>query len=102
MAVGDTLPHCIGTGTSADPYKYSTAEGFVEAIVVEGAYVEAAVENLSFDVNDGVVPSTITINNASFNGKGTTIRNLYTLGSGTLVSISNSRVSATIRNINFL
>ena len=99
--VGDILPHCTGTGTSSDPYKYSTAEGFVEAIAVSSAYVEAAVENLSFDVNDGVIPSKITINNTSLNGKGTTIRNLYTIGSGTLVSISNQNVSATIRNLNF-
>ena len=101
MAVGETLPHCSGTGTEADPYKYSTAEGFIEAIAVSAAYVEAAVENLSFDVNDGVVPNTISINNASFNGKGTTVRNLYTIGGGTLVSIANSKVHATIRNINF-
>ena len=59
MAVGDTLPHCSGTGTSADPYIYSTAQGFKEAIAVSNAYVKAATENLVFDVNDGVLSNII-------------------------------------------
>lgn len=39
--VGDTLPHCTGTGTQADPYIFTTAEGFVEAIAVTDSYIEA-------------------------------------------------------------
>ena len=36
MAVrGDRLPHCSGTGESADPYIFTDEIGFMEAIDVE-------------------------------------------------------------------
>lgn len=101
MAVGDTLPHCTGTGTSADPYKYSTAEGFNEAIAVEDAYVEAATENLIFDVNDGVIPNTLVITCYNLNGKGTTIRNLYLTSSGNIISFANGNKNYVVSNMNF-
>lgn len=101
MAVGDTLPHCTGTGTSADPYKYSTAEGFKEAIAVVDAYVVAAVENLLFDVNEGIISSSISIACNSLNGKGTTIRNLYRTTEGALISTPDSGKNTYISNMNF-
>lgn len=101
MAVGDTLPHCTGTGTSGDPYKYSTAQGFKEAIAVVDAYVVAAEDNLAFDVNDGVIPSSISIACNSLNGKGTTIRNLYRTTAGALISTSESNKDTYISNMNF-
>lgn len=101
MAVGDTLPHCSGTGTSADPYKYSTSEGFKEAIAVVDAYVVAAESNLSFDVNDGIIPSSLSIACNSLNGKGTTIRNLYRTTAGALISTPDSNKNTYISNMNF-
>lgn len=101
MAVGDTLPHCTGTGTSSDPYKYSTAEGFKEAIAVADAYVVAAEENLVFDVNDGIIPSSLSIACNSLNGKGTTIRNLYRTTDGALISTPSSNKNTYISNMNF-
>lgn len=47
-----TLIHCTGSGTSSDPYIYTTPEGFYEAIVSgNDKYVEAGVENLMVDCN---------------------------------------------------
>ena len=101
MAVGDTLPHCTGTGTSADPYKYSTAQGFKEAVAVADAYVEAAEENLSFDVNDGVLSNTLVITCYSLNGKGTTIRNLYLTSSGNIITFADFKKDYVVSNMNF-
>ena len=101
MAVGETLPHCTGTGTSADPYKYSTAEGFNEAIAVVDAYVEAAEENLIFDVNDGIVSNPIVQTCYSLNGKGTTILNLYRTSSGSLINFATNNKSYSMSNMNF-
>ena len=100
-AVGDILPHCTGTGTSSDPYKYSTAEGLVEAIAVTDAYVEAAVENLIFDANDGVVPNPFVQTCYSLNGKGTTIRNLYRTSAGSIINFADGEKSYTMSNMNF-
>lgn len=73
--VGDTLPHCTGTGTQADPYKFDSATGFLEAIDVEGAYVETKNSSMSFDCNDGVITTPIAFKCLDFDGKGLTIVN---------------------------
>lgn len=102
--VGDILPHCTGTGISSDPYKYSTAEGFKEAIAVQGAYVEAAVENLVFDANDGVISAPVTFSSLSCKGKGTTIRNLCANKTDTVLvqpSAYGASSSVTIDGVNF-
>ena len=107
MAVGDTLPHCTGTGTSADPYIYTTAQGFIEAIAVVSAYVKAGEENLVFDANDGVIPqSGIVIYNSFLNGRGTTILNLLKQNTeGNLVELNygtyDQRHTIEVRNMNF-
>lgn len=76
MAVGDTLPHCTGTGTDTDPYKFSDWDGFLESTTIVNAYVEASIPNLRFDMNelDDALPTTYC---RSFDGKGLTIVNLY-------------------------
>lgn len=74
--VGDTLPHCTGTGTQADPYIFNTEEGFIEAIAVESCYIEAAQSNLVFDSNNGVVSAPLYFRFAYLNAKGLTILNL--------------------------
>lgn len=98
--VGDTLPHCTGTGTSADPYKYSTAQGFKEAIAVSNSYVEAAIENLIFDVNDGVLSNLIRFYCVSLDGKGTTIKNLYSDKANNVI-IGTCVHGHVYKNINF-
>ena len=80
--IGETLPHCTGTGTQADPYIYTTEEGFKEAIAVIKSYVEAGESNLSFDANNGVITQ-VTFRCSYIDGKGTTIRNLFTQNSNT-------------------
>lgn len=80
--VGDTLPHCTGTGTQADPYIYTTEEGFMEAIAVIKSYVEAGQSNLVFDANNGVITQ-VSLRCCYLDGKGTTIRNLFTQNSST-------------------
>ena len=74
-SVGDTLPHCTGTGTQANPYIYTTEEGFKEAVEVDAAYVAAASTDLVFDANNRVLTK-ITLRCKSIDGRGTTIRNL--------------------------
>lgn len=73
--VGDTLPHCTGTGTQANPYKFDSATGFLEAIDVVDAYVEAKTANMQFDCNDGVIVPPLTFKCLSFKGKSLTIIN---------------------------
>lgn len=99
--VGDTLPHCTGTGTQADPYIYNSEEGFIEAIAVTDAYVEAGQPNLIFDANNRVVQY-INPSCASIQGRNTTIRNLLAnMTSGTLIYFSISSQSITINDMNF-
>lgn len=74
--IGDTLPHCSGTGVSADPYIFTDAEGFMEAIDVEECYMEAGTSNMTFDCNDGIVTAPLVFKYASLNAKGLTILNL--------------------------
>ena len=73
--VGNTLPHCTGTGTQADPYIFNSAEGFKEVIAVEACYAEASQSNLVFDCNDGVLTAPIIISCAYLDCKGLTILN---------------------------
>ena len=99
--VGDTLPHCTGTGTQADPYIYNSEEGFIEAIAVTDAYVEAGQPNLIFDANNRVIQY-INPSCASIQGRNTTIRNLLAnMTSGTLIYFSISSQSITINDMNF-
>lgn len=101
--VGDTLPHCTGTGTQADPYIYTTEEGFKEAIAVIKSYVEAGQSNLVFDANNGVITQ-VSLRCCYLDGKGTTIRNLFTQNSSTSLVTTytdSSGYAMDIYNINF-
>ena len=101
--VGDTLPHCTGTGTQADPYIYTTEVGFKEAIEVIKSYVEAGEENLSFDANNGVITQ-VTFRCKYIDGKGTTVRNLFTQNSSTALVrtyTDSDGYTMDIRNMNF-
>lgn len=101
--VGETLPHCTGTGTQADPYIYTTEEGFKEAIAVIKSYVEAGESNLSFDANNGVITQ-VTFRCSYIDGKGTTIRNLFTQNSGTNLVLFQSDTNGyaiEVDNMNF-
>ena len=96
--VGDTLPHCTGTGTSADPYIFSTAEGFLEAIVVSQAYIEASTPGLSFDFNNVTYTLPLYFNFKSLKAKGLVILNILSMSSydaviniNTSTSISHDR-----------
>lgn len=101
MAVGDTLPHCTGTGTSADPYIYSDLTGFLEAIAVTQAYVEAAEENLVLNTNGSLY--TISFAMTSLNGKGSKLLNLHGQGNDVgLIVIDRKQYPITIKNMNFL
>lgn len=80
--VGDTLEHCTGTGTQSDPYIYTTEEGFKEAIAVDSSYIEAGESNLNFDANNGIITQ-VSFRCRYIDGKGTTIRNLFTQNSNT-------------------
>lgn len=99
MAVGDTLAHCTGTGTEADPYIFSDGVGFLEAIAVESAYVEAATNNMVIDSNDGVVVPTVTFNGTKLNGKGLTIRNLCVNATSTNILVLSR--TGNISDVNF-
>lgn len=101
MAVGDTLPHCTGTGTSADPYIYSDLTGFLEAIAVTQAYVEAAEENLVLDTKGSLY--TVSFAMTSLNGKGSKLLNLHGKDNNVgLIVIDNKQYPITIKNMNFL
>lgn len=101
MAVGDTLPHCTGTGTSADPYIYSDLTGFLEAIAVTQAYVEAAEENLVLDTKGSRY--TVSFAMTSLNGKGSKLLNLHGKDNDVgLIVINNKDYTMTIKNMNFL
>lgn len=101
--VGETLPHCTGTGTQENPYIYTTEEGFKEAIAVTESYIEAGESNLNFDANNGIITQ-VSFRCKYIDGKGTTIRNLFTQNSSTALvraySGSNG-YTMDIRNINF-
>lgn len=103
MAVGDTLPHCTGTGTSADPYIFSTEEGFIEAIVVSGAYVEASENNLIFNANNGVFRR-LNIYCRNLEGKGLTVLNLLSdFENANLINLCSSGANCTVvvNDVNF-
>ena len=75
--VGDTLPHCTGTGTQADPYIFEDVYGFAEAIGVVDAYVEAKTSNMQWDCNNDIyaLPCPITFKCLELRAKGFTIIN---------------------------
>ena len=101
--VGDTLPHCTGTGTQADPYKFDSATGFLEAIDVEGAYVEAKNSSMSFDCNDGVIVPPLTFKCLSFKGKSLTIINAVIQNQETYIinyAVGNSTDEHIINGLN--
>lgn len=93
--VGDTLPHCTGTGTSADPYIFSTAEGFLEAIVVNQAYIEASTSNLSFDFNNVTYTLPLYFNFKSLTAKNLTILNILNMDNN-IISIVDINTSTSI------
>jgi len=97
--VGDTLPHCTGTGTQADPYIFSDAQGFVEAIAVNNSYIEAGTDSIEMDADDGIITEPLIFNGNKINGKGTTIYNL-TLSSAAGELIRFLR-TCKIENMNF-
>jgi hypothetical protein len=100
--VGDILPHCIGTGVETDPYIYNTIDGFLEAINVFNAYVEAGVDNLIFDALETPV-SQIEFVCKQIDGKNTTIRNLLANNeTKNLIGLySSAGYNITIKNMNF-
>lgn len=101
--VGDILPHCDGTGIQTDPYIFTTEQGFIEAIEVSGAYVEAGESNLSFDANNGVFKR-LKIYCRNLEGKGLTVRNLLSNNENTnLIETCSSGGSCTvyINDVNF-
>lgn len=101
--VGDTLPHCTGTGTQENPYIYTTEEGFVEAIAVTESYIEAGEPNLNFDANNGVI-TRVVFRCKYIDGKGTTIRNLFTQNSNSILiyfQTTSSGYTIDVYNINF-
>ena len=101
--VGDTLPHCTGTGTQENPYIYTTEEGFKEAIAVTESYIEAGESNLNFDANNGVITQ-VVFRCKYIDGKGTTIRNLFTQNSSTNLIVfqsSSSGYAMEVDNMNF-
>lgn len=99
MAVGDTLPHCTGTGTNVDPYVFSDGVGFLEAIAVESAYIEPATNNMVIDSNDGIVVPPVTFNGTNLNGKGLTIRNLCVNATSTNILVFGR--SGSVNDVNF-
>ena len=106
MAVGDTLPHCSGTGVENDPYIYSDVVGFLEVIAVDGGYVQASRTGLVFDANDGVILQA-NFYCAYIDGKGTEIRNLIAVNKQSEVVADNYLITTgsadlqRITNINF-
>lgn len=100
--VGDTLTHCTGTGVEADPYIYNTVDGFLEAINVFNAYVEAGVDNLIFDALE-MPASQIEFKCKQIDGKNTSIRNLLANNeSKTLISLyASTNYNIIIKNMNF-
>jgi len=85
MAVGDILPHCTGTGTQADPYKFTTVEGFLEAIAVAEAYVESGIISPTFNCNSGDITLPINFVCRYFDGKGLTIINPVVQNTGNAI-----------------
>lgn len=98
--VGDTLPHCSGTGTQADPYIFTTAQGFKEAIAVTDCYAEAGTQDLVFDANDGVIGSRLALYCKYLDGKNLTIKNLYVNASNDGLIVMKVH-NFDIRNTNF-
>lgn len=101
--LGDTLPHCSGTGASDNPYIFSTEEGFKEAIEVNGAYVEASQSGLSFDANNGVF-KTLNFYCRNIEGKGLTVRNLLSFNENTNLiktCLNGASCTVVINDINF-
>lgn len=94
MAVGDTLPHCTGDGTNANPYKFTTDEGFLEAIDVAEAYVESGINNLVFNCNNRVIVPTINFKCRSFDGKGLIILNPVIDNTGNSIIVVHGYESA--------
>lgn len=85
--IGDTLPHCTGTGTQADPYIFSDVYGFAEAIAVVDAYVEATTSNIVWNCNTDAqaLPCPITIKCLEIQAKGFTIINALVQNQNTSV-----------------
>ena len=73
--IGDTLSHCTGTGTQADPYIFDSEQGFLEAIAVPNAYAEAGVSAMTWDCNNGIITAPIVMYCDSLICKGLTIKN---------------------------
>lgn len=101
-----TLPHCTGTGTQADPYIFTTAEGFKEAIAVEACYAEAGDSNLTFDCNKGILTAPIIIGCAYLDCKGLTILNALINQTNSYImkladaTDSNNQFAREIKNLN--
>lgn len=99
--IGDTLPHCTGTGTQVDPYIFSDAYGFAEAIAVVDAYVEASTNNIQWDCNtdSSVLPCPITIYCLEIKAKGFTIKNALVQNQNVPVFYIYRTTKANVQNI---
>ena len=100
--VGNTLPHCTGDGSQANPYVFNTPEGFLEAIVVEHAYIEAATTQtpLVFDCNNVSMPIPWVFNFDYLDCKGLTILNVLSDHSSEAIIRIRGSFSRTIKNLN--
>ena len=92
-----------GTGTQADPYIVDNWPDFVTAIGTSGAYVTFPDTPGVIDLNDVApegVTSKITTNCVSIDGKGWSIRNLYSKGAHDVFEIYGNNL--TIDALHFL
>lgn len=100
--VGDTLPHCTGDGSQANPYIFEDFTGFLEAIDVIDAYIEAKNNNMTFDFNGLSYTLPMTIKCRSITAKGLTLLNIVAQnGSYDIIYFTEvSSNSTVIKNLN--
>ena len=98
--VGEHIPGCDGTGEQNDPYIYDDANGFIAAVGVLGAYVEASAENKFFDFNSVSYTLPIEINCLSLKAKNTTLFNVLSTDGSSIIKFDKTKNSN--RNIDRL
>jgi hypothetical protein len=91
--VGDNIPGCTGTGEANNPYIYSDANGFIAAVGVLGAYVEADTANKFFDFNSVSYTLPIEINCLSLKAKNTTLFNVLSTDGSSIIKFDKEKKS---------
>ena len=91
--VGDNIPGCTGTGEANNPYIYSDANGFIAAVGVLGAYVEADTANEFFDFNSVSYTLPIEINCLSLKAKNTTLFNVLSTDGSSIIKFDKEKKS---------